>query len=276
MGGIGAVGDLRHRLGGYRDHAPPPELAAVAEGVWVYRTPADAAAPANHRVLPDPAVSVAFWCRRERDGRLTEGRLVLIGAKTRPHLAAFEPGCEIAAVRLKVEWTEPLLGLVPAEHHDAEHDLSQVLPPLARPLLDALAETRDAGQALAVLTGALAGPPRNLATLGLAGVARALELVRATKGRMPVERVADHVDVSLRQLRRNVRRAGVSLKTYARTTRFLRAMTAADRSAAPAWARIAAESGYCDQSHLVRECRALAGMAPGDVHRERRAEGQAP
>jgi AraC-like DNA-binding protein len=55
-------------------------------------------------------------------------------------------------------------------------------------------------------------------------------------------------------------------------TRLLTAVTHADRSTGPSWAAIAAESGFCDQSHLVRECRAIAGLAPGEIHRERRAQ----
>jgi AraC-like DNA-binding protein len=42
----------------------------------------------------------------------------------------------------------------------------------------------------------------------------------------------------------------------------------------PQWARIAADAGFCDQSHLVRESRALCGMAPAAVDRERRAEAE--
>ena len=73
--------------------------------------------------------------------------------------------------------------------------------------------------------------------------------------------------------RRSVRReAGLSLKRFARVTRLLAAVTRADRSAGPSWAAIAADGGYCDQSHLVRECRAITGLAPSEIHRERRAQ----
>ncbi|HUR93527.1 MAG TPA: helix-turn-helix domain-containing protein, partial [Gemmatimonadales bacterium] len=80
---------------------------------------------------------------------------------------------------------------------------------------------------------------------------------------------------SLRQLRRQVRGEVVlPLKTYARITRLNHAVAAADRTVRPAWARLAAETGFCDQSHLVRECRALAGLAPRRAHRERMAQSE--
>ena len=79
----------------------------------------------------------------------------------------------------------------------------------------------------------------------------------------------------MRHLRRVVRQAaGVSLKAYARAQRIVGAMTAADRVNRPEWARLAADSGFYDQSHLVRECRALCGMTPVEVHRERRLEAE--
>ena len=99
--------------------------------------------------------------------------------------------------------------------------------------------------------------------------------MRSTAGRMPVDHIAHATGCSLRHLRRTVRQeAGIPLKAYARVTRLLQAVTVADRSLRPAWARIAAEAGYCDQSHLVRECRALSGLSPGELHRERRAEAE--
>jgi transcriptional regulator GlxA family with amidase domain len=81
--------------------------------------------------------------------------------------------------------------------------------------------------------------------------------------------------VSLRQLRRAVRtETAISLKAYARITRLNHAMALADRAARPGWARLAAEAGFFDQSHLVRECRALAGLSPGQAHQERRAQAE--
>ena len=39
-----------------------------------------------------------------------------------------------------------------------------------------------------------------------------------------------------------------------------------------AWADIAAGSGYCDQSHLIRDCLALTGGSPSALHGDRRRQ----
>lgn len=103
---------LRHRLGGYREYAVPLPLAKFSEAMWIYRTPRSTSPfdLAFHRVPPDPALSLAFCCRREAGGYPLEPRLVIVGPKSKPSLCAFEPGYEMTAVRLKLEWVAPLLG----------------------------------------------------------------------------------------------------------------------------------------------------------------------
>jgi AraC-like DNA-binding protein len=266
----GTVTGPRHEIGGYREFAPPPALAAAVEGVWIHRS----VGAGVHLVLPDPALNLAFRCRRLADGAAAGPRLTVIGPKTQPFPFHFRPGDEIAAVKVKLEWARVLLHLVPAEHLDREDELSPAdvrLPPW---LLDRLAATGSAETAAVLLASVLAGA---LASTRRAPVApaHALDLVRQATGRVRVEAVADRMRVSLRHLHRAVRQeAAISLKAYARMTRLNHAMATADHAARPGWARVAAESGFCDQSHLVRECRALAGLTPGRIHLERRAEAE--
>lgn len=262
---------LRHHLGCYREYEPPAALAMVAEAAWSFCTTRGAL----HRVLPDPAVSIAFWCRREHDGRPIAPRLTLIGAKTRPHLVQFERDCEITALRIKLEWVRPILGLTPSDHEDGEHDLTAMLPRGGAGLFDALVETRASTQAAGLIETFVLRQLARVKWRDAETAGKALDLARGTAGRLPIERIAGHLGVSVRQLRRNVRRhAGVSLKGYARTLRLVHAMTQADRSTRPGWARLAADAGFCDQSHLIRECRALCGLTPVEVHEERRVEAE--
>jgi AraC-like DNA-binding protein len=55
---------------------------------------------------------------------------------------------------------------------------------------------------------------------------------------------------------------GIAPKSAARMLRFHQACRLAKAGAAQGWAGIAAESGYADQAHLVREFAALAGESP--------------
>lgn len=268
---------LRHRLGGYVEYAPPLRLAGYAEALWSHHTPADAdvAPGARHRVVPDPSLGVAFTCRRDEIGRPVDPRLIVVGPVTAPRAFPLAPGFEMTAVKLKLEWVEPLMEIVPGDHRNGLDDLIPLVPAFATPLLDTLSRTGTAEDAMAVLVAAIEGVVQR-APVGHARLARrALDLVRRSAGRVTVARLAASLDTSERQLRRVVQRAGgVRLKQYARTVRFLAAVTAADGQAAPSWARLAADTGFYDQAHLINEVRALSGLPPDRLHRERRAESE--
>jgi AraC-like DNA-binding protein len=59
------------------------------------------------------------------------------------------------------------------------------------------------------------------------------------------------------------RAVGLTPRVFARVRRFQRTLEHATRSGCAGWAGVAVASGYCDQSHLIREFRALGGLAPG-------------
>ena len=263
----------RHRIGGYREYAPPPETAFFAEALWTHRTPnVDLPRGAGHRVLPEIAVSVGFDVVRDADGRPVEGCPLLIGPKLRPQVYTIVPGRELTAVRLKPEWVGPILGIDPLDAEMQVIDLAAVRPDLARPLHDALWQTHCAEEAVAVLASTLLRL-RASDCEPTAPTTAALDAVRRSEGAWPCERIADRAGISLRHLRRQVHDAtGVSPKKYARTLRLIRSMRIADGLSRPPWADVAAAAGYCDQSHLIRECVAATGSTPRELHAERRRQ----
>src|SRR5207253_790617 len=115
------------------EQLPPRALAAYVERLWVHAVPNDLAAVdgGEHRVLPDDAASLVFWCRRDADGRVAESRFGLLGPVRAPRLYANVPGHEMTAVKLRAEWVAPLLGASADDHADALSDVDAFAP---RPL----------------------------------------------------------------------------------------------------------------------------------------------
>jgi AraC-like DNA-binding protein len=94
-------------------------------------------------------------------------------------------------------------------------------------------------------------------------VERAWSLLRASGGRIGVERLADELGCSRRHLaRRFAEDVGVSPKRAARLIRFEGARR---RLGTAPLARLAAEHGFSDQAHLAREFRELGGLSPSQV-----------
>lgn len=142
----------------------------------------------------------------------------------------------------------------------------------ARRLCDRLAASSGTREAAAILQSAITErvasvPARNQHTqLALASAAM---LANAS-----VNVVAGDLGVSARHLRRIFRETlGMSPKTFAKLTRFHRALRAARKVGHGSWASIAAMSGYYDQAHLIAEFRTLTGVTPQILLQELSAQG---
>jgi methylphosphotriester-DNA--protein-cysteine methyltransferase len=81
-----------------------------------------------------------------------------------------------------------------------------------------------------------------------------------------IERIADACrDTGLSQRRFGSvfrEHVGMSPKRYARLQRFRAVVDSVQRGARIEWSRVAADCGFYDQPHLVREFREFAGMTP--------------
>jgi AraC-like DNA-binding protein len=264
----------RQRVGGYVEFAPPPAIADCAEAVWLHRTPLSYDEPDTaHRVLPDPSLGLAFTCHRDAEGRPHDARLTVIGPVARFGFFRIVPGYEMSAVRLRLEWTAPLLDLTACDHVNALDDFTRIAPRQADPLLGGLRATRTAGHALRLLIDEIARRRHARAAGPDPLAAAALDQARNTHGSVSIASVARHVDLSERHLRRRVAdAAGTSLKRFARARRFLAVLAAMDATPRPSWARLAIEHGFFDQAHLVRDVRHFSGLSPRRLHRERRDE----
>lgn len=267
-----------HRLGGYREYRPPPDLREVVGALWIYARPTEGGAPSagpGHRVLPEPGVSLVFRCVRDRDGSAREAALILHGPILTPRVFRPPPGLHLEGVRLKPEWCRDLLGVDPPEHADAERDLSDLAPRRAGRLRRRLAGTRSSREALDLLLAqvrrALAGSsPSRSPLLAHAG----LERIRGPRrDALDLAGLAVELGVSTRHLRRVIReQTGLGPKRLQRILRLGRAVYDADRAAHPPWARVAVGAGFYDQAHLIRECRDLTHRTPVELHAERRAQ----
>jgi len=157
-----------------------------------------------------------------------------------------------------------LLGMPMSELQGQAVDLSEVLGPLGARLAEQLrAESTWRGRFRLVdrllLHRLDTGPAPS------AEVSRAWQRLVATGGVVPIGRVAEEVGWSHKHLITKFReQVGLSPKTAARLVRFDRVLRAMERPDPYGWERIAAESGYADQPHLIREFRTFTGGTPTD------------
>ena len=266
------VGRPHHRVGGYHEYAPPADLADAVEALWTHETVGIRVAV--HRVVPDAAVSLCFMGTRAPDGSAGASRLRLIGPVAAPRLFAPGPGHSMAAMRVKLEWCRPLLGVAPWEHVGGEPCYADIRPDLAAPLEERLMRTTEPADALRLLVAFLR-ERRAARPVAVAGVVLrvSMESLRCGASAPRVATLARRLGVSDRHLRRLVvGETGISPRQFARIQRFHALLRSSDLNGRPSWAALAAHHGFADQSHLIREVQDLAGVTPTRLHEERSAE----
>jgi len=234
-------------------HAPADDLSPWVERHWTVRWDLHGRPPHAQETLPHPCVNLAITqhgaaihgCETRRSGVLLAGEGRVFGTKFRP--GAFFPFLQ-----------RPLSQLT-----DRSVPLRDVFGPRADLLAAAVLACDDDAAQVTLVEAFLRGlsPARD------PGVDRVIEVVQLALDR-PVARVEDLAELAqipARTLQRLFRRyVGVGPKWVIRCFRL---HEAADRLAAGRvldGASLAAELGYFDQAHFIRDFKALIGSAPSE------------
>jgi AraC-like DNA-binding protein len=217
----------------YVEHAPPAALAGVVECLW---STSAGDGRAGQRVMPDGAIDIVLTY----DGDEVVSANVVGTMTTALVIPAVT--ARYAGVRFLPGGAAAVLGVDASELTDRQVPLGEFWRDW---------NARDLG---VLLARRAASPPRDIAL--------AVALIRRARGLLPVSALGPTLGVSRQHLaRRFAHTVGVAPKTFARIVRFQTIMRRA-RVASPDWSGLAYELGYVDQSHLVNDFRALAGLTP--------------
>jgi AraC-like DNA-binding protein len=215
----------------------------VAPGIEVWRNTGSAG---QQRILPDGCIDLI----------LVGDRLLVAGPDTAARVHHGAQPQPVIGVRLHAGRGPVLLGVPADELRDRTVLLEDVWGAArARHLTERVGEQPAAALAEWAASSAAVDP------FG--------ELVRGLLDRgRSVGEVADTVGYSPRQLNRRLLPVfGYGPQHLGRVLRLVRAV--ADADAGHGWAEVAQRAGFADQAHLVREVRALAGVTPTELRRER-------
>jgi AraC-like DNA-binding protein len=251
----------------YREHPPAPALRAHVVCYWTMTSPARVGpgpAVESLRVLPDGCMDLLFALQGGR------AEPALIGAMSRARVVPRELGAGFAGVRFRPGEALAFVDVDAADARDA------VLAPGEAGIAGAEAVAERLARATPsawprVLEGWL------LENLGRARacdrrVRRAVALLAASGGAARVGPLAAEVGLSERQLERAfAERVGLTPKLLARVLRLQALVGRLEHRVAvrSSGAGLAAALGFADQAHLVRDVRALTGVTPTVLVRER-------
>lgn len=259
-----------HALGQYRAWRVPGAPSAPFDLAWI--SIAHPQSPASHRLLPHGEPSIAILRRSDANGEINEVKLAICGPYYKTDYYRPAPREELIALRIKPETCAALFSIAPKEY---AYDPTTQAP---APLNCACAETLSLAERAASAADIFVSLKRELALFVASRAPNAgpetiaAQWMRDKEGGIRFRNIAEKLDVSERNLRRRfIDHVGCSPKAYARRLQITAAAHAAERSAAPDWAAIAAGAGFHDQPHMINAFRAEVGLTPSAFHAERRA-----
>lgn len=254
--------------GALRELALPAALRPHVAHLLAYREELPAGLTLRERVLPDGALRLIVE-------DLDDGpRLILAGPSTQPVLLQLSGRQHGLSLTLRPGAAQALLGL-PA-HELAERVLpwDAVVAPRWRDLAERLQARRgDAARARCLLQ-TLEAMRRDGAAPDPRPVLAAGRLFEQGQGRRSVAEVARQLGLGERRLQQVFRaQMGLTPAAFGRLARLHACLRLLRRPAArpPRWPELALEAGFYDQSHLIREFRALCGLTPQQYLDEARA-----
>jgi len=227
---------------------PSPALAPFADFHWAVEWDLRGRPPHTQVTLAHPAAHVVveegqtrlYGPARRRFERVLRGRDRAVATRFRPAGARALLGRPVASIADRFVDARPL-GLDLADAI-ADAPLDEAVARLDAALVDVLPDAPDPAAELAAAALARLAADRSLRRVG--DLAAALGLSSRSLQRL----FADYV--------------GVPPAEVARRLRLQEAAAAATSQEPVDWARLAAELGYCDQAHLVRDFTNAIGTPP--------------
>lgn len=250
----------------YASRPPTPALGKLVEYLWSSQ---GAPAHAQERVVPTGTLELAVSLVDDKagisdpiGGGSFSGAFVA-GAYRRPFTFNTRENASVVGVHLRPGYAGVILGVPPGQLTDQHVDLEALWGRRARELRERLCAATTTHQRFAILEAELAArlDERRVHP----AVIHALDALARPEAR--VADIAKNVGLSQRRLiELFTAQVGLTPKRFARVLRFHRAAALARRAAFD-WTRVAHESGYYDQAHLIRDFRELAEVTPRDLLR---------
>jgi AraC-like DNA-binding protein len=256
----------------YREIKTKPPLSEFVECFWTLegdrRSDSAGGQPESEGdlILPDGCVEMVLnfgdaFREYTSGGRKAQPRRMIVGQMTQPIRIGPSGAVQLIGVRFHPGGTLPFFGMQAQEITNRYAAFDDVANELDREIVERVCDASSLDQSLAALEKLLTRRTQE-PTKRDACVRLAVSRILRSNGRISVDELADGAGISARQLeRRFSREVGLGPKVLCRILRFQQVFHAVDQNPGN-WAAVAADCGYYDQSHLIRDFQQFAGAAP--------------
>lgn len=244
---------------------PSPELVGLVKEFWEVE---GALAPFRETILPNgwteamfslgpphrvlSGVSTGVWNGAWYSG-LHEGAIAIES----------QQGTHLVSARMHPLGALELLGLKAPACANRVVGLNRILGTRAKGVEAAVRQAATPAARFAVLENFLIGH-RDASRGPSSFVGNAARRIEAAHGALRVSEMHEEANVSRRYFVSSFKSAvGVTPRAYAKIHRFVWTLERLRDGSAIEWSRLAAEAGYSDQSHLIRDFRRVGGTSAG-------------
>lgn len=248
--------------------SPPPrthyaEFSVPALDPWVQAFWSMHAAGETRRILPDGCIDFIF--------NLDTGGARAVGTMTTSQLVAVPRGARYFGVRFAPGAAAALIDARADELCDLDGTLDEVGAAPRHALAERICEASDERARANIIAAYVRDASSRRRPVDVR-LRKATTLLQQHHGALAIGELARRVGVSDRHLERLfMERVGARPKLFARVLRMQRALSLLE-ARTPAEARASAHAlsaGFADEPHLVRDFRALTGLTPQALLRER-------
>ena len=248
---------------------PDDDFAGIVKEYWEVK---GRLSPFREALLPNGFVEIMFNLGPPH--RVFEGnsmglweRSWFSGLQERSIFIESLEGTHLVSIRLHPLGATRMLGDVAPSAANSIVDLDVLIGGEASELRDELLAAESPSARFVVLEAFLRA--RSSAVAIPAFVRDAVERIESSHGSLRVADLHEELGVSRKHLAVSFARyVGISAKAYAQIQRFLWTLEQLRNSTDVEWSRLAAEAGYSDQSHLVRDFRRVGAASPTEYLRK--------
>ena len=256
--------------GAFASVVPAGALSGFVQRIHFGHEWVDPARPVVERVLPDGGVHLIFNLGDPPSvpGE-SQAACIAVGARCAPSIIRMAGLVEHVTATLRPGGMAALLGGPAGELAAHDVPLEVLWGSRADEVRERMAAAPRGHARAAILESALLTMLASREVRLDEAAAEGVRLIERAGGRIRVRELATALGIGERRLEQVFHRhVGLAPKAVCRLARFRATVALMQRQPHRAWTDVAFHCGFYDQSHLVNEFQALAGLAPGEF-RER-------
>lgn len=257
----------------YQETRPNHRLARFVECFWTLDSGGISAGSQPERILPDGCVELVLNCaepfRELKPGgeQVRQPAYFLVGQMTRPVTIIPTGAVALIGIRFHPGGTFPFFRFPMHEVTNQVVELAALSSDLEREFADIVERAASTALKIEALEKLLIDRIRTRKhdPHHDSWIIRVTSEIVARAGQLSMDALAESASISHRQLERRFNHdVGIGPKLFCRVLRFQEIFRALDRSD-PQWAIVAANCGYYDQTHLIRDFQQFAHQTPAAV-----------